>query len=141
MDYSKELGRIRASKKMSQGGMAEEIGISQQVFSLAETGKAKKIDPKIVEYVTRIRVEKDKGKNKKATIKYNGGDVEDVERELNRLIELSIKHEATLDVLRVSIESILADLKGKSIALVSEEVQQAIKLRTDRLFDEFEKKR
>jgi len=56
--------------------------------------------------------------------------------ELNRLIELSIKNEATLDVLQLLIESILAEQKGKSIALVSEEVQQAIKMRVDRRFDE-----
>lgn len=61
--------------------------------------------------------------------------------ELNRLIELSIKHEATLDVLRLSVEGILADLKGKSLALVSGELQQAIKMRADKLYDEFSKKR
>src|SRR5690348_13692017 len=61
----------------------------------------------------------------------------DVGEEVNRLIELSIRHEATLDVLRLTIESILADLKGRSISLVNEELQEAIKMRADRLFAEF----
>lgn len=65
----------------------------------------------------------------------------DVGEELNRLIELSIRHEATLDVLRLTIESILADLKGRSISLVNEELQEAIKMRADRLFAEFSKKK
>lgn len=64
-------------------------------------------------------------------------DQADLAKQVNRLIELSIKHEATLDVLRVSIESILADMKGRSVALVSEEILEAIKKRADRLFDEY----
>jgi len=138
VDYSKELSRIRVSKKLSQEEMAKEIGVSQQVLSNAETGKAKKIDPRIVEYLTRLIVNKNMGPTKTNVIKDGNGDAGE---QLNRLIELSIKHDATLEVLRLLIENILADLKGKSIALVSEEVQQAIKMRADRLFDEFLKKR
>lgn len=61
--------------------------------------------------------------------------------ELNRLIELSIKHGAALEVLQLLVESILAVQRGTSIALVSEEVQTAIKMRADRRFDEYSKKK
>lgn len=65
----------------------------------------------------------------------------DVGQELNRLIELSIKHEAEIEVLRVLIVSILAVQKGKESPLVEEEVIQAMKMRADRLFYEYSKKK
>jgi predicted DNA-binding transcriptional regulator AlpA len=65
----------------------------------------------------------------------------DAGKELERLIQLSIQHEAKLDVFQLLIESILGDLKGKSIAIISAEIQEAIKRRADILFDEYSKKR
>lgn len=64
-----------------------------------------------------------------------------VDDELNRLIELSIKHEAEIEVLRLLIVNILAVQRGKEFPSVEEEVIQAMKMRADRLFDEYSKKK
>lgn len=65
----------------------------------------------------------------------------DVGEELNRLIELSIKHEAEIEVLRLLIVNILAVQRGKEFPSVEEEVIQAMRMRSDRLFDEYSKKK
>lgn len=64
-----------------------------------------------------------------------------VDDELNRLIELSIKHEAEIEVLRLLIVNILAVQRGKEFPSVEEEVIQAMRMRSDRLFDEYSKKK
>jgi hypothetical protein len=116
---------------LNQSEFAKAVGFSRiHLFN-----KMEEIPPKIIDKAKKLLETKGVPSN---TILKGEADVGD---ELNRLIELSIRHEATLDVLRLSIESILADTKGRALALVSEELQEAIKKRADRLFDEYSKKR
>jgi hypothetical protein len=116
---------------LNQSEFAKAVGFSRiHLFN-----KMEEIPPKIIDKAKKLLETKGVPNN---TILKGEADVGD---ELNRLIELSIRHEATLDVLRLSIESILADTKGRALALVSEELQEAIKKRADRLFDEYSKKR
>lgn len=53
MDYLKKLLPLRQKLNLSQELMANEIGVSQQVYSLAENGKTKRVDPKIIEFITK----------------------------------------------------------------------------------------
>lgn len=127
------LKAYRAKNGKSQKEMAAYLGVSYVTYQEMERG--------IVKSVKNFNKIKDKtgfNSDTQETVYEKEGDVGN---ELNRLIELSIKHEATLDVLRLSVEGILADLKGKSLALVSGELQQAIRMRADKLYDEFLKKK
>lgn len=52
--YSQKLKQIRLSERLSQAEMAQKIGVSQQVYSAAESGKVKKIDYRIVTYLEKL---------------------------------------------------------------------------------------
>ena len=123
----KEAKRLRIV--LNQAEFAKAIGYSRvHLFK-----KMNEIPEEILEKAQQLL----ETKNVSQTIEKQA----DVGDELNRLIELSIKHEASLDVLQLLIVNILAVQKGKEPAIVNEEVIQAIKMRADRLFDEYAKKK
>jgi DNA-binding XRE family transcriptional regulator len=127
---------FRAQSGKTQKQMAAYLGVSYVTYQEMEKG--------IVKSVKGLNLLKEKTGFRTQENEYNKETVErkaDVGQELNRLIELSIKHEAEIEVLRVLIVSILAVQKGKESPLVEEEVIQAMKMRADRLFYEYSKKK
>lgn len=130
------LKTYRAKNGKTQKEMAELLGVSYVTYQEMERGVVKSL--KVLN-----KIKEKTGYNTQETM--YGNDVikgnADVGQELNRLIELSIKHEAEIEVLRLLVVNILAVQKGKESALVEEEVIQAMRMRSDRLFDEYSKKR
>ena len=130
------LKTYRAKNGKTQKEMAELLGVSYVTYQEMERGVVKSL--KVLN-----KIKEKTGYNTQETM--YGNDVitgnADVGQELNRLIELSIKHEAEIEVLRLLVVNILAVQRGKEFPSVEEEVIQAMRMRSDRLFDEYSKKR
>jgi hypothetical protein len=118
---------------LNQAEFAKAVGFSRaHLFK-----KMEDIPEKIIDRAMKLLATVNVANETKDVISKSG----DAGEEISRLIELSIKHQAALDVLQLVIEDIVASVKDKSIALVSDEIHEAVKNRADRLYDEYSKKR
>ncbi|MBK7885174.1 MAG: helix-turn-helix transcriptional regulator [Chitinophagaceae bacterium] len=126
---------IRKKFKLTQDELAEKLSVSRELVNKMEGGKT----PISHKNIYKIKELFDFDVN---NLSHQNIDVEvDINKSISYLYETVISQQAELNVLRVIVDNLAADVKGISVSLVSGDTKKAIKEEKDRLFDEFLNKR
>lgn len=126
---------IRKKFKLTQDELAEKLTVSRELVNKMESGKTTISHKNIY----KIKELFDFDVN---NLSHNSMNVEvDANKSISHLYETVISQQAEINVLRVTVENLAADVKKTSVSLVSGDMKKAIKMEADRLFDEFLKKK